>query len=216
MIIETLEVAGIRPAMRAMRNPWDSWSRSDSCLSDQDGYIVGKNDAELSRSLSDAGTEHCKHLRLIDVWADVTASLKFYSQLDTYRMGVDKVSCSTMHTITRKEFVPEMFEVPDQVSINHMNMLRDAWWNAKQDGNNQGMEFYKNQLLYSIPSSFLQTRTYKFSYAALAAMYQQRKNHRLPEWHIFCDWIRCLPYSFLIIPELPVPEDLDKTAGEES
>ena len=102
--IRTLEVAGIGQAIHAMRNPYDSWSKSDTVRG-----RVGDADKELSERLSAAGTEHCKHLRMCMVWAEIWAPLYWWKEFDTYRAGVEKVSCSTMHTITKNPFSAEMF-----------------------------------------------------------------------------------------------------------
>ena len=207
MEIKLLKVAGIEEAIKAMRNPYDSWDKSDSRESEYGDWEIGEKDLELSLKLSSAGPVHGKHLRLIDAWADVTASFVFWKQMDTYRMGVDKVSCSTMHTLTKREFSRDMFEDYDPLTIEKLNTFRQHYLDAVAANEKDDASFWENKLIYSLPMSFLQKRTYKFSYAALAAMYEQRKNHKLEEWHTFCEWIKGLPYSFLIVgKETEVPD----------
>ena len=115
MIIETKEINGVFPAIKGMRNPMDSWDKSDSrwLYHDDDSklkYEVGEADKDLSVRLQQAGPEHCKHLRMIFVWADITAPLYWWKQMDCYRYGVEKISTSTMHTLMKRPFEYDDFE----------------------------------------------------------------------------------------------------------
>lgn len=189
--IRTLEVAGIGPAIHAMRNPYDSWAKSDT----HQGHI-GEKDRELSERLSNAGTEHCKHLRLIEVWAEIEAPLYWWKEFDTYRAGVEKLSCSTMHTITKSKFTKEMFtnEVDDPI-INWLEVERGFFLSADTE---QKKQIYWRRIIENLPSGFIQRRTVMMSYAALRQICKQRKGHKLTEWHVFRDWAFGLPEGWLI------------------
>jgi hypothetical protein len=195
--IRTLEVAGIGPAIHAMRNPYDSWAKSDT----HQGHI-GEKDRELSERLSNAGTEHCKHLRLIEVWAEIEAPLYWWKEFDTYRVGVEKLSCSTMHTIHSKQFEQEDFSC-ENLSVYNRNLLGRIIDNL----NSARAEFIKSdktnkdswwQLIQMLPSSYNQRRTVMMSYAALRQICKQRKGHKLTEWHVFRDWAFGLPEGWMI------------------
>jgi len=189
--IKTLETAGIDTAIHAMRNPYDSWLKSDS----EPGKI-GQCDRELSEKLSKAGTEHAKHLRLCMVWAEIYAPLYWWKEFDTYRVGVEKLSCSTMHTITKREFARDMFT--DHVSdktIEDLERLRQAYLACQNDN---GKKEYWKAIIENLPSGFLQQRTVMMSYAALRQICKQRKGHKLKEWHDFIKWAASLPESWMI------------------
>lgn len=198
--LETLEIGGVSPAIRGARNPMNSWDMSDY---DPETDHIGANDKKLLRSLAEAGTDHGKYLRMIVVWVDITAPLYWYKEMDTYRMGVEKNSCSTMHKIHSKPFAMGDFSY-ENLDMNGLAILqlivgkletyrqmflgnrdKKPWWN----------------IIQLLPSSYNQRRTYMISYAALRAMYHARKNHKLDEWHVFCDWIKTLPHSYLITGE---------------
>ena len=198
--IETLELAGISSALHAMRNPYDSWSRSDSSVSDG-LYTVGAADHDLSKRLADAGTEHCKHLRMIVVYADITAPLYWWKEFDTYRAGVEKLSCSTMHTITNKEFELADFSVEHMTIGNRegfkgiINCLNTARANYRETKDKK----WWWQIIQTLPTSYNQKRTVMMSYAALRQICKQRKGHKLDEWHSFIDWCKTLPENWMII-----------------
>ena len=190
--IQTLETAGIGTAIHAMRNPYDSWSMGDTF---QDK--VGEKDKELSNRLSEAGTEHCKHLRLCMVWAEIEAPLYWWKEFDTYRMGVEKVSCSTMHTITKNKFTKAMFtDEVDESVINWLEVERGFFLVAETE---QQKRVYWRQIIENLPSGFIQRRTVMLSYAALRQICKQRKGHRLTEWGDFRKWASTLPESWMII-----------------
>lgn len=210
--IENTEVVGWRAAIRGARNPMNSWGKSDSIFFPGEDYSycvrLGPNDMKLLRNLADAGNDHGKYLRMIQVYCDVTGPLYWYKELDTYRMGVEKNSCSTMHKIHAQPFAMSDFShdkldlmgvnvlkyIVDHLEANRLAFLENhdkrSWW----------------QLIQLLPSSYNQRRTYMFSYAALRAIYHARKNHKLAEWHEFCDWIRNLPYA----AELITGEEIDE------
>ena len=189
--IKTLECAGIGPAIHAMRNPYDSWDKSDT----HQGK-VGEKDKELSERLSIAGTEHAKHLRLCMVWVEIEAPLYWWKEFDTYRMGVEKLSCSTMHTITKSKFTKEMFtDEVDTAIINWLEVERGFFLAAETE---QQKRIYWRRIIENLPSGFIQRRTVMLSYAALRQICKQRKGHRLSEWEDFRDWAFKLPESWMI------------------
>lgn len=196
MTINTIDVAGFAPAIRAMRNPMDSWEKSDSTLDE-----VGEKDKELSIKLQKAGSEHCKHLRMIVVWAEIKAPRYWWNEMDTYRAGVEKVSCSTMHRLTARPLTEDDFEA-DCLGVPHIKLIVEQL--------NAQMEVYKNQtepeakkavwrgIIQALPQSYIQTRTVMVSYAALRNIYRQRDGHKLKEWHQFREWVETLPESWMI------------------
>lgn len=189
--IKTLETAGIDTAIHAMRNPYDSWWKSDS-----EPGKVGQGDRELSEKLSKAGTEHAKHLRLCMVWAEIDAPLYWWKEFDTYRMGVEKVSCSTMHTITKRKFSPDMFTARvDPGCINWLEVQRGFFLTAETEDTKK---LYWRSIIENLPSGFIQKRTVMMSYAALRQICKQRKGHRLSEWHDFRKWAFGLPEGWMI------------------
>lgn len=218
MKIETMEVAGFRPALKAMRNPMDSWEKSDSAYAVGCFRTIGKNKIETitdlvtdirvgdaDRNLSDrlqlAGPEHCKHLRMIQVWANITAPRYWWTEFDTYRMGVEKVSCSTMHKLMARPLTSDDFEVDDkdspgfQIFLQYLIDLMNEY-NEVED-HAEKKEMWKH-LIQMLPQSYLQKRTVMMSYAALRNIYRQRKGHKLKEWQTFREWVETLPESWMI------------------
>lgn len=247
--IENTEVVGWEAAIRGMRNPMNSWSKSDSyqgCLDEgmfdifqenggipetavynqdfiQSGcsYVIGENDLGLMKRLSKAGTDHRKFMRMIVVYADVTAPLYWWKEADTYKVGTVANSCSTMHKIHAKEFTEDDFSCdhlmcsifdPDsyeravtcpispmpyemlQATIHCLNQCRELYLQTKD-------KRFWWQMIQLLPSSYNQKRTLMLNYEVLANIYHSRKNHKLDEWHDFCGWIETLPYSELITGE---------------
>lgn len=221
--IENFEVTGWEAAIRGMRNPKNSWKKSDSgltcsqnknnicdihCTADNyckplDKYLIGPNDLDLMTRLRNAGTDHRKFMRMIIVYLDITAPLYWWKEFDTYKVGTVANSCSTMHKIADKEFTLEDFSCEHlenswlahlKETIRLLNEARDAyhWCNtdAKKD--------WWWQMIQLLPSSYNQRRTVMLNYEVLANMYKSRRNHKLDEWHTFCDWIEKLPYSEMI------------------
>lgn len=217
--IENTEVLGWEHAIHGMRNPMNSWVNSDSSWryvapAQREGHIlashfddsefwIGPNDADLMNRLRNAGTDHRKFMRMIAVYADLTAPLYWWKEFDTYKVGTVANSCSTMHKIAAKEFALEDFSCEHLdtrtasslsvleaviVELNHwrnsylLSKSKDDWW----------------QMIQLLPSSYNQRRTVMLNYEVLANIYKSRRNHKLDEWHTFCDWIESLPYSELI------------------
>lgn len=203
-------VYGWEAAIRGMRNPMNSWDKSDSgyfpvqsppCNDISIEYVVGKNDFSLMKKLVNAGSDHSKFMRMITVSMDVTAPLYWWKEYDTYKVGTVANSCSTMHKIHAKEFTLDDFSTdrlyPSAIdgvmlhTIRWLNFYRDAYLisRSKTDW---------DQLIQLLPSSYNQRRTIHLNYAVLRNIYHSRRNHKLTEWHTFCDTIRSLPYSELI------------------
>lgn len=193
--VRTIEVGGIFTALHAMRNPLNSWDRSDS----QCGH-VGENDKKLALQLIRAGSEHCKFLRAITVSAEVWGTMYWWAEADTYKVGTVRNSCSKMHKLMSKEFELEDFATDgmDDIAIEHMktwiemlNVERDRFLQTKD-------KTYWRNVLLMLPDSYIQRSTWTLNYAVLRNIYKQRQNHKLTEWHTFCDWIETLPESWMI------------------
>lgn len=242
--IENTEIVGWEAAIRGMRNPLNSWEKSDSgygcgndkeyfcdkcsssfhCPSREKTYNIGPNDYDLMKRLRNAGTDHRKFMRMITVYVDVTAPLYWWKEFDTYKVGTVANSCSTMHKIHAKEFTLDDFSYehlitnkdPDcydasyhwhsesantnlyatpldglKVIIGILNANREAYLETKN-------KEYWWQLIQLLPSSYNQRRTVMLNYEVLANIYKSRRNHKLDEWHVFCEWIENLPYSEFI------------------
>lgn len=187
MKISNAEVFGFKGAIRGMRNPYNSWDKSDS-----HDEVIGPNDLGLCKKLIMAGSDHRKFLRMIHVQVDVKAPLYWWKETDTYKIGTVANSCSTMHTITAKKFGFEDFEMgyrDDMLGdiIFDLNTLRKKCLEKSEE-----KVWY--EIIKLLPSSYLQLRTLDLNYETLMRMYFARKNHRLTEWHTFCEWIETLPY----------------------
>lgn len=241
--IENTEVMGWEAAIRGMRNPMNSWEKSDSRFSLLDDCSdcthcnlrfnecneqqIGPNDLDLMTRLRNTGTDHRKFMRMITVYLDITAPLYWWKEFDTYKVGTVANSCSTMHKIHAKEFTledfshehlicdwvgdnneaifykdppengpikcPLMFTPLDalRITIGVLNTNREAYLETKD-------KKYWWQMIQLLPSSYNQRRTVMLNYEVLANIYKSRRNHKLDEWHTFCDWIESLPYSELI------------------
>lgn len=239
--ISNTETYGWEAAIRGMRNPMNSWDKSDSypavnckkcgkieregsCKKEDrdctgfEEYEIGPNDLDLMCRLCTAGTDHRKFMRMIMVYCDITAPLYWWKEFDTYKVGTVANSCSTMHKIHAKEFTIDDFshehlsteiygepiQEPGWVDttrssdnlldfiVCHLNVYRELYLEAKD-------KKYWWQMIQLLPSSYNQKRTVMLNYEVLANIYKSRKNHKLDEWHDFCDWIEKLPYSELII-----------------
>lgn len=205
--ITNAEVFGWDAAIRGMRNPMNSWDRSDSfvcegkdaCVGDCYGCI-GNADLTLMKKLVKAGSDHAKFMRMINVTMDVTAPVYWWSEYDTYKVGTVANSCSKMHKIADKEFTLEDFSHEHLMQggleciknlCKDLNMCREQYL-AKHD-----KEWWW-QLIQLLPSSYNQKRTVQLNYAVLRNMYHARKNHKLDEWRDFCSWVESLPYAELI------------------
>lgn len=212
--IEKTEVMGWEAAIRGMRNPLNSWGKSDTIYGlGEDRYTdmdIGKNDLGLMKRLRNAGTDHRKFMRMITVYVDITAPLYWWKEFDTYKVGTVANSCSTMHKIHAKEFTLEDFShehMGKDITVNGISLnvsidcLRNTigvlntyrqWYIETKD------KRYWWQMIQLLPSSYNQKRTVMLNYEVLANMYKSRKDHKLDEWHDLCHWIEELPYSELI------------------
>lgn len=246
--IENTEVIGWEAAIRGMRNPKNSWGKSDSewypigipttnpaAINDKylsQKYCLGDNDLDLMTRLRNAGTDHRKFMRMIAVYLDITAPLYWWKEFDTYKVGTVANSCSTMHKIAAKEFTLDDFshehllhldETTDlshtdipliglkysdedgdilgsllKDSVDVMNLTIDMLNKCRKKFLETNNKDYWWQLIQLLPSSYNQRRTIMLNYEVLANIYKSRRNHKLDEWHTFCDWIETLPYSELI------------------
>lgn len=216
--IENVETCGWGPALRGMRNPKNSWDKSDSDWefvedpsiinpNDEVKFVMGHNDLTLATDLAKGGPVHAKYRRMITVYLDITAPLYWWKEFDTYKVGTVANSCSTMHTIHKRDLTFDDFacEHLSQTNRNLLEMIirninvarqdfieaadatsaKNAWW----------------QMIQLLPSSFLQKRTVQLNYEVLYNIYHSpRYNHKLDEWRVFCEWIKTLPYAeYLII-----------------
>ena len=214
--IEHTEVYGWEPAIRGMRNPMNSWAKSDSDWefvedpsiinpNDEVKFVLGENDADLMRRLCKGGPVHAKFRRMITVYVDITAPLYWWKEFDTYKVGTVANSCSTMHKIHAKELTIEDFSHEHLNWINKnilmqliesINVDRDIFLRT----NNKNAWY---QMIQMLPSSYNQKRTVELNYEVLVGIYRDRKNHKLDEWHRVCEWIESLPYSWIITGKEP-------------
>ena len=224
--IENFEVLGWEHAIRGMRNPMNSWEKSDSGYCQRDllrdcttcvhkstdypvcysGFDIGPNDYTLMMNLRNAGTDHRKFMRMITVYLDITAPLYWWKEFDTYKVGSVANSCSTMHKIHAKEFTLEDFSCEHLTAesitfglepiIDILNKNRELYLQWKNIDEEKKTLWW--QMIQLLPTSYNQKRTVMLNYEVLANIYKSRRNHKLDEWHTFCDWIEELPYSELI------------------
>lgn len=201
IVIEKTEIFGWEAAIRGMRNSYNSWDKSDSAFNRETGvYEVGDADLDLMARLAKSGPSHAKFLRYINVTLDVTAPRYWWAEMDTYKVGTVRNSCSTMHKVAAKEFVREDFSAEhlDDVSLAALDTLIAALNAAR---NRYLTSKSKNdwwQMIQLLPASLNQKATLQMNYQVLQGIYATRKDHRLDEWHTFCGWIEKLPHSFLI------------------
>lgn len=213
--IENVDSFGFEAAVRGMRNPMNSWSKSDSKwdgFGDADGYSIGDNDLDLMKRLISAGTDHSKFMRMINVTCDITAPLYWWKEFDTYKVGTVANSCSTMHKIHAQEFTLDdfshehltLYDVDGEICrdwlgdledlIDDLNLARELFLKTKD-------KKYWWQMIQLLPSSYNQRRTVQLNYAVLRNMYHARKNHKLDEWRDLCKWVESLPYATDLIVE---------------
>ena len=209
--------------IEGMRNPLKSWGRMDSticpasgkfrdckksgiCPRKDDDFVadqicLGTADLSLMERLAATGSEHAKYRRMLPVWATITAPRYWWTEYDTYKVGTVANSCSTMHKIAAKEFAPEDFSAEHlieaerdvlDVVIDALNFVRHEYLRTKNKS-------YWYAMIQLLPQSYNQRRTLMLNYEVLATIYRQRKDHKLAEWHTFCEWIETLPYAELII-----------------
>ena len=218
--VENIEVWGFEHAIRGMRNPLNSWSKSDShrcgwemsescdecgklnsaddgvCLSDEEFYCIGDNDLNLMKRLFNAGTEHRKYLRQIFVSMDITAPLYWYKEADTYKIGTVANSCSTMHKIQSKEFTEDMFSC-EHLNSDSMATLRSTIFQLNKYRKLYNENHNKDdwwQMIQLLPSSYNQRRTITMDYENVFSIIKQRSGHKLDEWNEFVEILKTLPY----------------------
>lgn len=218
--IEHVETFGWETAVRGMRNPLNSWEKSDSLsYEDDEGatidylYNVGRKDKELMTTLVKAGTDHSKFMRMLGIAMDVVAPLYWWKEFDTYKVGTVANSCSTMHKIQAKEFTLDDFSHEHLIdeywedgfwesewlddlrtTIARLNRARNRFLKTKD-------KKYWWQMIQLLPSSYNQRRTVMLNYEVLRNQYHARKNHKLDEWHDYCKMLEALPHSDLITME---------------
>lgn len=228
--IENIDTCNWEAAIRGMRNPMNSWDKSDTaygCYPDNFGpycrrccdchlnpincgmyhnhWILGPNDLKLAKELAAAGSDHGKFLRMIIFSCDIVAPIYWWKEMDQYKVGTVRNSCSTMHKIMSKKFELDDFSY-DHVEyelfkfsdiVNEMNKLRTLYMEKKNSCPEIARKIWY-QLIQLLPSSYNQKATWTANYEVLRNIYHARKNHKLDEWHDFCDMIEELPYSELI------------------
>lgn len=229
ILIEKTEVTGFEHAIRGMRNPMNSWDKSDSVFfigdlnipyditgrmrdpdpesQEFDGNAVGPNDYELMMKLVKGGPVHAKFRRMITVYVDITAPLYWWKEFDTYKVGTVANSCSTMHKIHDKRFEMSDFSTDHLLpasfkclgfTVKTLNEYRNLYLEERDN------KEYWWQMIQLLPSSYNQKRTVMLNYEVLAGIYEHRRNHKLDEWHEFCEWVEGLPCSNVITGRLPI------------
>lgn len=226
--IDNVEIMGWEHAIRGMRNPMNSWSKSDSgiCKGGDDGigcencanydscdhtydhsWQLGKADRDLMMRLAAGGPTHAKYRRMIVVYVDITAPLYWWKEFDTYKVGTVANSCSTMHKIAAKEFTLEDFshehliDEDENCWLCNFDVILDSLNSARDMYLMCKDKKYWWQMIQLLPSSYNQKRTVMLNYEVLAGIYPMRKKHKLDEWVEFCKWIEMLPYSEIIVGE---------------
>ena len=195
--IERTSVMNFENAIRGARNPLNSWAKSDSYLDENGNFVFGEADLDLAKRLCRAGSDHRKFMRMIFISVDITAPLYWWKEFDTYKVATVANSTSTMHKIHSKEFTREDFSFDrlsekslalmdeliaymEKIRLNYLeNKNKDDWYN----------------LIQLLPSSYNQMRTVTLNYETLINIFYARKDHKLDEWHVLCDWIKSLPYA---------------------
>jgi len=219
--VENIDIWGFEHAIRGMRNPLNSWAKSDSLAfgtatiyADNEivAEMIGPNDLTLMKTLYQAGPEHRKYLRQIFVSMDITAPLYWWKEFDTYKVGTVANSCSTMHTIHRKEFTLDDF------SHEHLDAANSVWLETTVDQLNKNRKRYletkdKQQwwnMIQLLPSSYNQKRTVTMNYENVATIIRQRSHHKLDEWNNFIDILKELPYVKEIMEETEDESRMDE------
>lgn len=193
-----VSVMNLENAMRGARNPLSSWAKSDSYYDDAGEYVLGEADLSLARRLATAGSDHRKFIRQIFVCVDITAPLYWWKEFDTYKVGTVANSTSTMHKIHSKPITADDFSTdhltPESkkffdVTVDYLESVRQEYLNT------QDKKLWYD-LIALLPESYEQTRTVTMNYENLVNMYHARKNHKLDEWHTFCEaFVLKLPYA---------------------
>lgn len=197
ILIEHAKVMNLEGAIRGARNPLNSWSRIDSAYDENGNYVLGQNDLDLAKRLCKAGSDHRKFIRQILVSVDITAPMYWWKEFDTYKVATVANSTSTMHKIHSKPFALDDFS-HDHLSADAVRALETLLVFLEQ----RRLRFVEKKdkadwydLIQLLPSSYNQKRTVTMNYENLLNMYYARRNHKLLEWHTYCDWILSLPYT---------------------
>ena len=210
MEFKETEVWGFKHAFRGMRNPMNSWAKSDSEFNGEEVWL-GENDFKLASALIKGGPEHRKFLRQIMVSVDITAPLLWWKEFTTYKVGTTANSTSTMHKLLSQPITEQCFELGDFADLplkdmatvdsfvsDHLIPFLEYLRKRSIEDKDKGLEYsskaYWKELVRWLPESWLQTRTITMNYENILNMYHQRKNHKLSEWHLFCEWALTLPY----------------------
>lgn len=201
LTLKNTSVMNFENAIRGARNPMNSWGRMDSHTELDGSFVFGPNDLDLAMRLAKAGSDHRKYLRMIFVSVDVTAPLYWWKEYDTYKVATVANSTSTMHKIHSKPFSMDDF------SCDHMtDGTKKFMETVVAELENIRLRFKETKskedwydMIQLLPSSYNQMRTCTFNYETLINIYRARKNHKLAEWHTFCDWIETLPYAKQLI-----------------
>lgn len=197
ILIEHAKVMNLEGAIRGARNPLSSWSRIDSKYDENGNYVLGQNDLDLAKRLCKAGSDHRKFIRQILVSVDITAPIYWWKEFDTYKVATVANSTSTMHKIHSKPFALDDFS-HDHLSADAVRALETLLVFLEQ----RRLRFVEKKdkadwydLIQLLPSGYNQKRTVTMNYENLLNMYYARRNHKLLEWHTYCDWILSLPYT---------------------
>ena len=201
LTLKNTSVMNFENAIRGARNPMNSWGRMDSHTEPDGSFVFGPNDLDLAMRLAKAGSDHRKYLRMVFVSVDVTAPLYWWKEYDTYKVATVANSTSTMHKIHSKPFSMDDF------SCDHMTYgTKKFMETVVAELENIRLRFKETKskddwydMIQLLPSSYNQMRTCTFNYETLINIYRARKNHKLAEWHTFCDWIETLPYAEQLI-----------------
>ena len=201
LTLKNTSVMNFENAIRGARNPMNSWGRMDSHTEPDGNFVFGPNDLDLAMRLAKAGSDHRKYLRMVFVSVDVTAPLYWWKEYDTYKVATVANSTSTMHKIHSKPFSMDDF------SCDHMtDGTKKFMETVVAELENIRLRFKETKskedwydMIQLLPSSYNQMRTCTFNYETLINIYRARKNHKLAEWHTFCDWIETLPYAEQLI-----------------
>jgi len=196
--LERTSVMNLENAFRGARNPMNSWAKSDSYYDEEGNYVLGEVDLDFGKRLCHAGGDHRKFIRQIFVSVDITAPLYWWKEFDTYKVGTVANSCSTMHKIHAKPIEREDFSCDrlDGEGLRALDALIEYLEGERQKfcADKENRQPWHN-MIQLLPSSYNQMRTVTMNYENLINTYYARKNHKLAEWHTFCDWIKTLPYA---------------------
>lgn len=199
--LEKTSVMNFENAVRGARNPLNSWEKMDSFVDAYGNFVLGENDLSLARRLCSAGSDHRKFIRQIFVSVDITAPMYWWKEYDTYKVATVANSTSTMHKITSKKFELSDFSC-DKMDADTLDFMQKVI-DKLEDLRLKYLETKDKQIWYDIiqllPSSYNQMRTCTMNYENLISMYYARKTHKLDEWHVFCDWVKTLPYADVMI-----------------